>query len=217
MEDNRTNSYKKIKLGKRKQTRSSTTNKILVEYDELTNISKMLSKIGYILKSKQVEDNENQHLSSILCENVHLLEENNRLNNELFGMNQAFKYREILSNSYRVEINRLKRRISYLQRGYDNAIRNNNCDVIVDDDRINIKVNGTIDISLNKMYKDHDVNDCTICFELKECVKLPCSHYICCDCVLYAKDSSIGESMILDKCPYCRKPTNPNLIRIDIN
>lgn len=205
---------KKVKVGRR---RISKANNILIEYDCLDRIKKLLDKLGYTLKSKKVEENELEHLSSVLCENVALLQENSTLNSEIMSLNSSLRYKDIILNSRREENNKLKRRITYLQRGYDNAIKNNNCDVSINDEYISLKVNGSIDISLNKSYSNHDVEYCIICFEEKKSVKLPCSHYICCDCVIEAKDAKIGESMLLDKCPYCRKPTNSNLIRIAIN
>ena len=213
--DNKPKTYqRKIKLGKR---RMSKTNNILLEYDGLDNIKRMLNKLGYTLKSKEVEKNELDHLSSVLCENVALLEQNVQLNTKIMGLNASLRYKDVVLNSTRGENNRLKRRISYLQRGFDNVIKNNNCDVSINEEYIGLKVNGSIDISLNKSYSNHEIQYCIICFEEKSSVKLPCAHFICCDCVIEAKDAKIGDSMLLDKCPYCRKPTNPNLIRIDIN
>ena len=99
----------------------------------------------------------------------------------------------------------------------DNVMLNgSNCDVNVGDTTIHLKINNTLDITFDKIYSNHEVEDCNICFESKPSVKLPCNHFICCDCVILAKDAKIGESMLLDKCPYCRKATAPNMIRINL-
>ena len=69
----------KLKLTQKRRKRlakRSITNLIMMEYDGMENIRKMLSSMGYILKSKQVEENEISQLSSVLTENVTLLEEN---------------------------------------------------------------------------------------------------------------------------------------------
>ena len=189
-----------------------------MEYDGMENIKKMLYSMGYILKSKKVEDNEISQLSSVLCENVALLEDNVKLKAKLEVMEHSLSHKDVLVNSYRCENLRLKKRITYLQRGLDNALHvGNNCDVTIDFGAINLKINNNINITLDKTYQNHELADCVICFENKHSVKLPCAHYICCDCVIYAKDSKIGDSMLLDKCPYCRKATTPTLIRIDLD
>lgn len=203
---------------RRRLVKRSITNLVLMEYDGMENIRKMLSTMGYTLKSKQVEENELAQLSSVLCENVALLEETISLKAKNDMFNHSLRYKDVLLNSYRNENRGLKRRIAYLQRGMDNVMSNaNNCDVNITDENIQLKVNNTIDITLEKKYSNHELADCIICFDNKPSVKLPCSHFICCDCVIYAKDSKLGESMLLDRCPYCRKATTPNLIRININ
>ena len=203
---------------RKKLPKRNTTNLIMMEYDGMENIRKMLYSMGYILKSKNVEDNELSQLSSVLCENVSLLEDNVKLKAKIEMMEHTVRYKDVLVNSYRHENLRLKKRITYLQRGLDNALHiGNNCDVSIDSGSINLKINNTINITLDKSYINHDLADCIICFAKKYSVKLPCSHYICCDCVIYAKDTKMGESMLLDKCPYCRRATNPTLIRIDLD
>ena len=188
-----------------------------MEYDGMENIRKMLYSMGYILKSKQVEENENSQLSSVLCENVSLLEDNVKLKAKLEVIEHSLRHKDILVNSYRCENLRLKKRITYLQRGLDNALHTgNNCDVAIDFGAVTLKINNTINITLDKTYQNHELADCVICFQSKPSVKLPCGHFICYDCVILAKDAKIGESMLLDKCPYCRKTTTPNLVRINL-
>ena len=210
----------KLNLTQKKRKRlakRSITNLVMIEYDGMENIRKMLSSMGYILKSKQVEENEISQLSSVLTENVALLEENISLKAKVDLSTHSLRYKEVLLNTYRMENARLRRRINFLHRGVENVMLNgSNCDVNVGDNTVHLKINNTIDITLDKIYSNHELEDCGICFQSKPSVKLPCGHFICCDCVILAKDAKIGESMLLDKCPYCRKATTPNLIRINL-